>query len=130
MYHIGIEVIDRQHAEWLLIVEEFRAVGATELLNPAGFEAAEHALSKLVGYSERHFATEERLMAEYGYPDTEGHIESHRAFSLNLAKMHSEIKLHKHSMAPLKLNLLATIWLFEHITREDMKFGQFVNGSA
>lgn len=130
MYRIGIEVIDRQHAEWLAIVEEFRAVGAPQLLNSAGFEAAEHALEKLLGYSERHFATEERLMAEYGYPGTEGHAQSHREFSSNLFKMQAEIKQHKHSMAPLKLNLLATIWLFEHITRDDMKFGQFVNGGA
>ena len=130
MYHIGIEVIDHQHAEWLSIVEEFRAVGAMELLNPAGFEAAEHALEKLVGYSERHFATEERLMAEHGYPGVEGHIQSHREFSSSLTRMLAEIKQHKHSMAPLKLNLLAAIWLFEHITRDDKKFGQFVNGAA
>lgn len=127
---IGIDEIDRQHERWLQIIEEFRSVGSDNLLNEGGFFAAEQALIKLLKYTKMHFASEECLMAEEAYPDLEAHRRRHLELESSVAKMLDELRKHKSTLTPLKLNLLCTIWLCEHISKEDLKFSQFMTGKA
>jgi hemerythrin len=127
-YSIGIVEMDAQHARLIQIMEEFRAIGADSLLEPAGIDAAEQALEQLLKYTTSHFAGEEAFMAKHHYPDIEAHKKQHQELTTVVARLLDEARVRKTSGAALKLNLFATVWLVEHIMQEDNKYARFVLG--
>lgn len=125
-YSIGIPEMDAQHARWIELIEAFRAAAAGQLLERAGFDAACHALEQLLAYTRQHFASEEKFIAERGYPGFEPHCRRHRELEADVARLLDEIREHKTRTTPLKLNLLITIWLMEHIMSEDKEYALFL----
>lgn len=127
-YRIGIEAMDAQHARWIQLIDTFRKVGMGHLLEPAGIEAARNALRDLLAYTKLHFASEEALLAEYRYPELAAHCQAHRQLEAAVIALDEEIHAHARNthLTPLKLNLLATIWLMEHIAKEDKKYAEFI----
>ncbi len=127
-YSIGIDEMDVQHARWIQLIEEFRAVGSEHLMEQAGIDAAQHALEELLKYTAFHFASEEKFIAAHHYPDVDSHALLHRGLVSTLTQLLDEVRTHKTGKIPLKLNLLATIWLLEHIMQEDDKYARFILG--
>lgn len=127
-YRLGIDEMDIQHARWIRLIEDFRAVAEGKLLEPEGFEAAESALVQLREYTASHFASEESFMAVRGYPGLDAHKKRHRELEAVVRGLLEELRSHKSSRVPLKLNLLVTIWLLEHILQEDGKYARYVVG--
>lgn len=129
-YSIGVPEMDAQHARWIDLIENFRTAASGHLLEPQGFDAACHALEQLLDYTKQHFASEEKFIAEHGYPGLEQHRKHHRELEGDVARLLAEIHAHKSRATPLKLNLLITIWLMEHIMSEDMEYARFVRAKA
>jgi hemerythrin len=127
---IGIEAMDAQHARWIQLIEKFRAAGADQLREAVGYAAAKEALEHLLEYTRLHFASEERLLAEHRYPGLDAHREQHRKLEAAVAALLAEVRAHKTCTTPLKLNLLATIWLMEHITRDDREYARFIQAKS
>lgn len=125
-YRIGIEAMDAQHARWIQLIEKFRAAGADHLRDPAGYAAAKEALERLLEYTRLHFASEEQLLAEHRYPGLDAHREEHRKLEAAVAGLLAELLAHTTRTTPLKLNLLATIWLMEHIVQADREYARFI----
>lgn len=125
-YSIGIPEMDIQHARWIGFIEEFKAAASGHLLDQVGIGAALHALEQLADYTRQHFASEERYIAAHNYPGIETHKHRHRELEMEVAKLLDEIRSHKTSSTPLKLNLFITIWLMEHIMQEDDQYARFI----
>lgn len=125
-YCIGIAAMDAQHARWIHLIEKFRAAGGDHLRDQTGHAAARDALEKLLEYTRLHFTSEEKLLAEHGYPGLEAHREEHRKLEAAVVALWDELHANTTHTTPLKLNLLATIWLMEHITEEDRKYARFL----
>lgn len=126
-FKIGIPEMDAQHARWIEIIERFRATAADRLLEPEGHAAAVAALNDLIDYTRRHFSSEEKMLAAHAYPKFAEHCAVHRAIERQLAGMHEDLLTQKTRRLSLKLNLFATIWLFEHIMGEDADYANFLN---
>ena len=126
VYSIGIDEMDAQHARWIELIEEFRSVGSEHLLEPAGFDAAARALEKLLNYTRNHFASEERFLSTHNYPDLGAHKLRHGELVVVVEKLLNELRAHKTNTTPLKLNLMITIWLMEHIMGEDDRYARFI----
>ncbi len=129
-YSIGVPEMDAQHARWIELIEHFRAAAANHMLDEQGLDAAEQALEQLLDYTRQHFASEEKFIAERGYPDLEAHAKRHRELESDVARLLDEIRAHKTRTTPLKLNLLITIWLMEHIMSEDSHYARFLRARA
>jgi len=129
-YSIGIPEMDTQHARWIELIEQFRAAAADHMLDEQGLGAAEQALEQLLAYTRQHFASEEKFIAERGYPDVEAHSRRHRELEAEVTRLLDEIHAHKTRTTPLKLNLLITIWLMEHIMSEDIHYARFLRAKA
>jgi hemerythrin len=127
-YSIGIDEVDAQHARWIQLIEEFKRVGSAHLLDHKGFQATQLALEKLLAYTKSHFVSEEKLIDAHGYPDLEAHKKKHRELEAKVVELLDEVHAHSTNRTPLKLNLLVTIWLMEHILQEDDKFARFILG--
>lgn len=126
IYSIGIPEMDAQHARWIALIEKFKAIGPERLLDPAGIQAARHTLEQLLDYTRKHFASEEQLFALHGFPGQEAHKRSHREIEAKVQELLDEARQLGSHRTPLKLNLLSTIWLFEHITRDDEEYARFI----
>ena len=100
--------------------------GAGHLVDDASWSAAEAALAALAEYTVRHFASEERLLARHHYPGQAAHAAGHRKIEQQLQALRAEMQHHRENRVPLKLNLVATLWLFEHIIDDDAEFAHYM----
>ena len=125
-FSIGIAEMDNQHARWIKLIEKFRTVGTEQFMEQAGIDAAAEAITELLSYTKQHFASEEAFLSQHGYPNLDGHKRRHQELEGVLAKLSKEINESRASRTPLKLNLLVTIWLLEHIMKEDMQYAIFI----
>lgn len=124
-YRIGIPEMDAQHARWLDLIARFRQAAEREMLGEAAFAAAATALDALLDYTRLHFKSEEALLARHGYPGLAAHQARHRELEDHVRALHDELERHRPS-TPLKLNLLATIWLMEHIHQHDKDYARYL----
>jgi len=87
--------------------------------------AMETTVNFLLDYVETHFAAEEALMMECGYPDLDLHRELHGEFRQDLAAMEREIHV-ADNMAGAANNLagLTAAWLIDHILGDDQTFAR------
>ena len=127
-YSIGIPEMDAQHVRWIQLIEEFRSVADGGLEEQAHIDAAACALEQLLQYTISHFKSEEQLLAAQNYPHLEDHKKQHRELAAIVTRLLEEARAQSSRKTPLKLNFLATIWLLEHITHEDVKYARFILG--
>lgn len=120
---VGIGLIDSQHKTWI------------DRLGKVHDEMAAHnaipqivkALNFLAEYTEYHFGTEERHMAQLQYPGLEAHKAKHEELKGTLANLIQEFEeegAHQ-KLADYVDNLLVN-WLTQHIQNVDQQFGAFI----
>ncbi len=124
---VGHPVIDADHKALIDILNTFENLTQ----NGAAFIALDQTFRELAEYTKIHFAREEALQQEMGYPLCQTHQEKHRALVARLLAAYKRFKQTRekmeaqgidcdhHSYADL-LSILNT-WLLEHILQEDMK---------
>ena len=117
----GVQEIDEHHRH---------LVG---LLNSTYQDFLRHAPSvllaklfeELVDYATYHFAAEEALMLESGYPGLLQHKEEHDQFSRSVVEMHRNF-LEKQQPFFLEILTFLQTWLESHILKSDGEFGRFL----
>jgi hemerythrin len=78
-----------------------------------------------------HFAAEERLMHEQGYPGYDDHVAEHRAFSARLRAMDEAFRAAGPTAALVhRLEREAVGWLHDHVYFTDVALGRFVKARA
>lgn len=114
----GIEIIDGQHRR---IVDYINALGgAARAPGAATVGEVDAVLAQLADYTFSHFAFEESLLAEAGYPLLQPHRAIHAQFMKRLAKYRERHGAGEDIAAQLH-DLLCT-WLVHHIQRDDMAY--------
>jgi len=117
-YSTGIQEFDNQHKILFHLVNKInRGIAENK-----GDRVAEEVLIALVGYTKTHFASEERLFLQFGYPETEDHIERHKKLVGQVMDFYEN---YKKGQARIDLNLLSFLkdWLDNHIKVVDKKYG-------
>src|SRR5947209_1947922 len=83
MYSVNIAALDRQHQELFESINELEvALRAGE-----GDRSVEEVLAKLVNYAAAHFAAEESLMEQHGFPGFSSHRAQHEMFRNKLGDL-------------------------------------------
>ncbi len=117
---IGVEFIDSQHQYLINLINRIHL--ATERLDTR--EIVETLLD-MNAYAEVHFAEEEELMRQHGYPGLEAHIRLHQGFSRQ-----AEVFLNELEAAPLaitsEVSRYLMDWLVKHIQKADFQYGRFI----
>ena len=110
----GVPALDEQHqALFRCVVELEQAAGERTMLSTC------HALAQLSRYAREHFADEERLMREHGYPGIDSHIAAHRDFSHRLFELR---RAYLDEDISSELIALLRAWLRFHVTTTDMDY--------
>lgn len=122
MLSVGVQAIDQQHQTLVAILNELGDVvlGRTTAWNES------EAMSRLVAYTETHFAYEEALMRQVGYAGLQAHAEEHRRLFQQVAELTATCSA---GTAVDHQALLAFLrdWLTSHIMGTDRALGQALN---
>lgn len=115
----GIEIIDMQHQR---IVEMINRLHVTQ-------KSMEHiaiadVIDELVDYTLSHFAFEEELMEEAGYPFCAAHKRVHEIFTKRVSEYRMRFQAGEDVTDELKSML--SRWLFNHIRSDDKAYADTV----
>ncbi len=111
----GIDVIDGQHRR---IVDMLNQLHSAQLgRNPV---LVGEVIDELVDYTLSHFAFEEELMEEAGYPFTDAHKRVHALFTRRVNEYRLRFRAGEDVADELKS--LLSRWLFNHIRNDDKAY--------
>ncbi len=120
---IGVELIDEQHKKW---IEHLRNVQIA-IEAHRGMPQIANTLDFLVDYTRFHFSTEEKSMAETGYPELENHRAKHEELKGTLDDLIEDFRddgvTEKLSRA---VGTFLGNWLRDHIRVVDQAFAAFL----
>lgn len=120
---LGIEEIDEQHK---MIVEHFRML--SDAIHDVREQEVLADMAKfLIEYARFHFATEERYMKQFAYPDMTEQISEHEQFSRDAIDLQSKLSDGANShMLAVELTGKLFRWVFQHIRDHDRKMAQYI----
>jgi hemerythrin len=111
----GIDVIDKQHRRIVVVINRLRAArrsGDKDALGPV--------IDELVDYTLSHFAFEEALMEDAGYPLAQGHKRLHDLMARHVHEFRERFRNGEDVGG--ELNTLLSRWLFDHILNMDAAY--------
>ena len=125
-YSVGVRLIDNDHKELVELVNSLY-----DQIEKSGNQAKiAAALAFLARYVREHFAREEALMADYGYPGLAPHLASHHKLAAKIHAAQRVFNAEPERLDPQKLLLFLREWLVQHILREDMKYVPYLHGEV
>jgi hemerythrin len=86
-------------------------------------------LTEMTAYAVKHFATEEKYMRLYKYPEMEMHMLEHKRFVEKVSKFKADFDANRLGLSIEVMNFLSD-WLKGHIMNVDRRFGPFFNSKG
>jgi hemerythrin len=120
-YSLGVERVDRQHRHMFEIINKI----IEQPVLPGDAEIVADTIKEMVCYARRHFADEEKMMRQYGYPDLESHKKQHNYFIDTTAELAVNFMNNKNTTGGEIAEFLS-IWLTNHILKTDMKYKELL----
>jgi len=122
---VKVKQFDDQHKKLVDMVNQlFDAMKSGK-----GNQVMGDILKQLIAYTQTHFAAEERLMKQYGYPDFEAHKKEHNALVIQVLDLQKQFQEGKAVLTQHVMTFLRD-WLSKHIQGDDKKYGVFFNGKG
>ncbi|MCX8027341.1 MAG: bacteriohemerythrin [Thermodesulfovibrionales bacterium] len=121
-YKINISEIDAQHKKLFELINDLHSA----LKGGRARDVLEDILSRLTIYCNTHFATEERHMRNYSYPEYRVHKTQHDELTQKTNEFYERFKSAK---SDITLDLMEFLkgWLQNHILKMDKQFGVYLN---
>jgi len=124
-YSVGIGQIDQQHQQLMTMINELNDA----MLQGKGREMVSSVLNKLINYTASHFALEEKLMSEHGYPEYDEHKAKHDKMVGKVLDLQKEVTANRLTVSAEVMKFLQD-WLNKHIKGTDKKYSSFLNGKG
>ena len=120
---MGVPQLDREHRELFARLDALLEA----IRRGSSRDEVAHTLAFLGEYAVKHFAGEEQLMLDVGFPGHAKHRDEHLSFTREFAGLEEE---HRRDGATtslvVRVNVWLTGWLRDHIYRTDRELGEFV----
>lgn len=115
MYSVRLEELDAQHKYFFFMLDGIEAAIT------AGDQARiKQLLEELLRYAQFHFASEQALMASYGYAGA-AHLAEHTKLLSDVAD-----QLKDTAVRPSALRMFLYDWLVDHIQKQDLALARFI----
>lgn len=121
-FGVGIDTIDRQHMRMLSLINNIDE----EIQEGRTYEQFAPTLHKLIDYTNRHFAYEEKLLEENHCPDAEGHKKAHVRLREELLRWQERVS-EARTEDMNELMLFLRIWFPGHILNVDKKDAEYLS---
>lgn len=119
-YCIGIEEIDKQHMDFVKLINRFMVLfGSGGHIN-----LQDRVLLEILKYAEYHFVSEENIMIFYNYPDHATQKEAHDVLVRLLKRKSFGLKMGSVNGSDLIRFLIN--WFMHHTQEEDRKLAQYI----
>ena len=123
---VGVSVLDEDHKRLVRLLNDLHdGIAAGH-----GTERLEVVLEGLVKYTAIHFAREEELFAQCGYPATAEHTEEHRELTRQVLEIQARYNRGLFDAPSLKTMDFLKGWLNDHIQGSDKQYKQHLNASG
>ena len=119
---VKVSSMDADHKRMFEIVRELY----TAMRSGQGTEVAGKVLGRLIDHTASHFAAEETLMEQHGYPLLALHRAEHRAMADRVKAFKHDFDAGSSTMLPQLLGFLDG-WLKNHTQTVDQKYVAFLN---
>lgn len=126
-YRVGSELIDTQHQELFNRVSGFLQIVQGDPPWEERLEQIKETLEFMQHYVVIHFADEEELQREIGYPGLDAHIAIHKKFKAEIASFAEKVTkegFNEESVQEFGAKVMT--WLIMHVGKEDQKIGEFL----
>ena len=120
-FALGVDIIDQQHQVLFRLIDQL----AKAIQNDTSEAELKPIFDKLHEYTLTHFATEEQLMAQHGFPADQDHHANHRALEHSLAQLVSRAE-HGEPLVSLQAMNFLRQWLYHHIDDVDRRLAEFL----
>jgi hemerythrin-like metal-binding protein len=124
-YCVNISEIDRQHQRLFALFNELYQA----MQDGHGNEVIDKVLTSVVDYTAYHFAYEEKLFRQYGYPDEAAHRAEHAELTEQAKALAVKLRAGQSHVTMATLKFLCD-WLNNHILGTDKKFAPFLIGKG
>ncbi len=121
-YSVNVKEIDAQHKRLVEMINELHEA----MKQGKGKDTMTAVLKNLVDYAATHFATEEKYMTKFSYPQYPTHKVEHDKFVRQVLDFQDDFNSGKVAITLEVMNFLKD-WLVKHILGTDKKFGPFFN---
>ena len=122
-FSVGVAALDEDHKRLVSVIDKlFTAHSAGTVAGKVGA-----ILDELITYTDQHFAHEEGLLRERGYPGLHDHEIAHRRLVTSILKVRLDWNDGESEATILKLAELLKTWLVEHIVGMDRQYQTFLN---
>lgn len=121
-YSVGHKTLDHQHLKLLDICNRLG-----ECLEAGGRDADllfHELLNELSVYAREHFAAEEAILRQHGYPQLEAQQNEHLEFQSEIVNLCFDASLQK--LDKLEAQRFVSRWWSEHILGSDMQYRDFI----
>jgi hemerythrin-like metal-binding protein len=125
IYSVGVELIDNQHKTLFDIGNRF----ADAFQRGADRRSLAGIFNELLEYTGKHFADEERLMQNAGFPDYARHKENHEKLVSLVLGYKRQFEGNEPGVEQAAMNFIKT-WLTGHVLGMDRNYGPFLRRSA
>jgi len=120
-FSVGVPLLDADHKQIIYLLQELYAVKGPD-------QQAKAILAKLRVFAEGHFAREEEIMRQYGYPRLEEHQDQHRTFREfieTLDRLREDTANGARPVSEATCQFLEQ-WIATHTLSADQAFGNFL----
>lgn len=124
-YRLNHPVIDGQHKRLFQLAGELHGA----MLAGKGSKVLERTLDELINYTKAHFASEERLMQQSGYPGYAEHKIQHDRLTARVVDFQKTFQDQK-ATATIELMQFLKDWLTHHIGEVDRKVADHLSRRA
>jgi hemerythrin len=116
-FSVGHAMVDSQHKEFLALFNSLEQLYPTD----SSIQHQNHCLSilkNIMGFTEKHFWLENKLMQENGYPDAYSHWRSHKNFDISVYTLYRKT-LAGELVSDLSIYMLLRDKFRKHILEDD-----------
>jgi hemerythrin len=118
---VGIPEIDEDHKFFITLVNRFNESVADRM----DIAEVRQRMQDIVNHTERHFADEEKLLNEFGYPDAADHARIHAQVKDELRQVMGSIPTGGTDYELIEAGLKIKQKIIDHILEEDMKYAEY-----
>lgn len=120
---VGVGIIDAEHKKLVLLINQLYEA----MQRGAGQDALGQILENLILYTNTHFAHEEKLFAETGYPDATAHMKEHENLRRRVLDILKRYKNGERDTLSIETLTFLKNWLINHTTGSDKRYGPHLN---
>jgi len=123
---VGIDSIDEQHKKLINMINALNDA----MLTGSSNELLGKIFTGLAAYTQKHFAYEEDMFAEYGYPDSQEHKRQHNELIAQVIELKEKFMENPKGTISADLMLFLKRWLTNHIMRTDKEYTEFLRSKG